>query len=156
MSASTYFRHHPNHVHDPAQHAHRRKLHNLKVRLIHLKNQVGKYKNIFNPNHRHDEPHEQRIDKRRDLIRDSHRYSSFADVRSGNGAKWYVDGRDYFWVCTIPVDENAQHSLNIKQAISIALDNAAEVIYIADWWLSPELASLPTPYPPARPLTDVV
>lgn len=102
MSASTYFRHHPNHVHDPAQHVHRRKLHSLGVRLVHLKNDIGKYKNLFNPNHRHDEPHEQRVDRRRDLIRDSHRYCSFADVRGGNNAKWYVDGRDYFWVCAIP------------------------------------------------------
>lgn len=35
--------------------------------------------------------------------------------------KWYVDGRDYFW------------------AVSEALENAKEVIYIEDWWLSPEL-----------------
>jgi phospholipase D1/2 len=32
-----------------------------------------------------------------------------------------VDGRDYFW------------------AVSVALEEAKEVIYIADWWLSPEL-----------------
>lgn len=107
MSASTYFRHHPNHVHDPAQHLHRRKLHSLGVRLVHLKNDIGKYKNLFNPNHRHDEPHEQRVDRRRDLIRDSHRYCSFADVRGGNDAKWYVDGRDYFWVCAIPRQRNS-------------------------------------------------
>lgn len=98
MSASTYFQHHPNHVHDPARHSHHRKLHAFKVRLIHFKNQIGKYRNLVNPNHRHDDPHEKRIDERRDLIRDSHRYSSFADVQDGNGAKWYVDGRDYFWV----------------------------------------------------------
>lgn len=35
--------------------------------------------------------------------------------------KWYVDGRDYFW------------------AVSVALEQAQETIYIADWWLSPEL-----------------
>jgi phospholipase D1/2 len=35
--------------------------------------------------------------------------------------KWYVDGRNYFW------------------AVSEALDKAEETIYIADWWLSPEL-----------------
>jgi len=35
--------------------------------------------------------------------------------------KWYVDGRDYFW------------------AVSEALEKAKETIYIADWWLSPEL-----------------
>jgi len=32
-----------------------------------------------------------------------------------------VDGRDYYW------------------AVSIALERAKETIYIADWWLSPEL-----------------
>lgn len=131
MSASTYFQEHPDHVRDPAtEHRHRRRLHALKVRLIHLKNHVGKYKNLFNPNHRHDEPHEQRVDEERDLVKAGHRYASFADERSGNDAKWYVDGRDYFW------------------AVSIALEKATEVIYIADWWLSPELAS-------ARPLVSV-
>ena len=35
--------------------------------------------------------------------------------------KWYVDGRDYFF------------------AVSAALEQAKETIYIADWWLSPEL-----------------
>lgn len=35
--------------------------------------------------------------------------------------KWYVDGRDYFW------------------AVSEALERAKETIYLADWWLSPEL-----------------
>ena len=41
--------------------------------------------------------------------------------RDGNIAKWYVDGLDYFW------------------AVSVALEQAKESIYIADWWLSPEL-----------------
>lgn len=35
--------------------------------------------------------------------------------------KWYVDASDYMW------------------AVSVALDRAQETIYIADWWLSPEL-----------------
>lgn len=35
--------------------------------------------------------------------------------------KWYVDGRDYFW------------------AVSVALERAKESIYMADWWISPEL-----------------
>lgn len=39
----------------------------------------------------------------------------------GNEVKWYVDGRDYF--C----------------AVAEALESAREVVYIADWWLSPEL-----------------
>ena len=42
-------------------------------------------------------------------------------MREDNLIKWYVDGRDYFW------------------AVSEALEKAKETIYIADWWLSPEL-----------------
>lgn len=42
--------------------------------------------------------------------------------------KWYVDGRDYFW------------------AVSVALEQAKETIYIADWWLSPELFLRRPPY----------
>ncbi|KAL2190140.1 phospholipase D/nuclease [Thermothelomyces heterothallicus CBS 203.75] len=48
------------------------------------------------------------------------RYSSFAPQSSGH-AKWYVDGASYFW------------------AVSMALEEAREYIYILDWWLSPEL-----------------
>jgi phospholipase D1/2 len=42
--------------------------------------------------------------------------------------KWYVDGRDYFW------------------AVSVALEQAQETIYIEDWWLSPELFLRRPPY----------
>ncbi|KAI5812635.1 hypothetical protein BZA77DRAFT_252923 [Pyronema omphalodes] len=49
------------------------------------------------------------------------RFESFAPVRNGNGAKWYVDGKDYMY------------------AVSVALDEARESIWILDWWLSPEL-----------------
>lgn len=49
-------------------------------------------------------------------------------MRAGNHVKWYVDGRDYFW------------------AVSIALEQAKESIYIADWWLSPELFLRRPPY----------
>ena len=49
------------------------------------------------------------------------RYDSFAPVRSNVFAQWLVDGRDYMW--------------NVSRAISMAKD----VIYIHDWWLSPEL-----------------
>ncbi|KAI5805847.1 hypothetical protein EDC01DRAFT_268193 [Geopyxis carbonaria] len=49
------------------------------------------------------------------------RFGSFAPVRTGVFAQWLVDGRDYFW--------------NVSRAISMAKD----VIYIHDWWLSPEL-----------------
>lgn len=50
-----------------------------------------------------------------------HRFQSFAPVRRGIYAQWLVDGRDYMW--------------NVSRAISMAKD----VIYIHDWWLSPEL-----------------
>ncbi|KAL2024546.1 hypothetical protein VTK56DRAFT_7589 [Thermocarpiscus australiensis] len=50
----------------------------------------------------------------------TNRYCSFAPPSSGH-AKWYVDGASYFW------------------AVSIALEEARESIYILDWWLSPEL-----------------
>lgn len=49
------------------------------------------------------------------------RFQSFAPVRKGVFAQWLVDGRDYMW--------------NVSRAISMAKD----VIYIHDWWLSPEL-----------------
>ncbi|KAI0451555.1 phospholipase [Xylaria acuta] len=53
-------------------------------------------------------------------VNTSHRFQSFSPQTSGN-AKWYVDGASYFW------------------AVSIALEEARESIYILDWWLSPEL-----------------
>jgi len=52
---------------------------------------------------------------------DAHRFGSFAPVRTNSFAQWLVDGRDYMW--------------NVSRAISMAQD----VIYIHDWWLSPEL-----------------
>ncbi|KAI1821078.1 phospholipase [Xylaria intraflava] len=50
----------------------------------------------------------------------SHRFQSFAPRTTGD-VKWYVDGASYFW------------------AVSMALREARESIYILDWWLSPEL-----------------
>jgi phospholipase D1/2 len=49
------------------------------------------------------------------------RFGSFAPVRKNCFAQWLVDGRDYTWV------------------VSRALSQAKDVIYIHDWWLSPEL-----------------
>lgn len=74
-------------------------LHDIKEQAIHLKHKVGKLENLVNPNHRHDEAHEKATDKKRAAIAESHRYESFAPERDGNNIKWYVDGRDYFWVC---------------------------------------------------------
>ncbi|CCE91711.1 phospholipase D TDEL_0D01270 [Torulaspora delbrueckii] len=50
-----------------------------------------------------------------------HRFDSFAPIRRNAFCKFLVDGRDYFW------------------ALSEALRMAEDVIYIHDWWLSPEL-----------------
>lgn len=50
-----------------------------------------------------------------------HRFQSFAPVRQNVQARWFVDARDYFWT------------------VSAAIDMAKDVIYIHDWWLSPEL-----------------
>lgn len=96
-------------------------LHDLKVKLVHKKHAIGKFANLFNPEHRHDEEHEKECDEKRTKICESHRFESFFPERDGNMIKWYVDGRDYF------------------HAVSVALESAKEVIYIADWWLSPEL-----------------
>lgn len=74
-------------------------------------------------------------------ICESHRFKSFADVTTGNQMKWvslesgvgcdermelmrsqqFVSGHDYFW------------------AVSEILEGAKECIFIADWWLTPEL-----------------
>jgi len=51
----------------------------------------------------------------------SHRFGSFAPERSDAKVRYYVDGKDYF------------------HAISDAILAAKSEIYIADWWLSPEL-----------------
>ncbi|KAF1927556.1 phospholipase D active site motif protein [Didymella exigua CBS 183.55] len=50
-----------------------------------------------------------------------HRFLSFAPERHGNDIKWYVDGASYM------------------HAVSVALEQARESIWILDWWLSPEL-----------------
>ncbi|KAJ5632999.1 hypothetical protein N7490_009338 [Penicillium lividum] len=49
------------------------------------------------------------------------RFDSFAPVRQKCFAQWLVDARDYMWV------------------VSRAINQAKDVIYIHDWWLSPEL-----------------
>ncbi|CAL5866605.1 uncharacterized protein PFLUO_LOCUS814 [Penicillium psychrofluorescens] len=49
------------------------------------------------------------------------RFDSFAPVRKNCFAQWLVDARDHMWV------------------VSRAINQAKDVIYIHDWWLSPEL-----------------
>lgn len=103
-------------------------LHKVEVEATHFRNKVGKLGNLVNKNHRHDEDHEKATDRKRTAVAKSHRYKSFAPERPGNNIKWYVDGRDYFW------------------ALSVALERAKETLYIADWWLSPELFLRRPPY----------
>lgn len=50
-----------------------------------------------------------------------HRFDSFAPIRNNAFAQWFVDARDYWY------------------AASSAIEMAKDVIYIHDWWLSPEL-----------------
>ncbi|KAJ2784835.1 hypothetical protein H4R18_000869 [Coemansia javaensis] len=50
-----------------------------------------------------------------------HRFASFAPIRDASRVIWFVDGDDYFF------------------ALSEALENATDCIYISDWWLSPEV-----------------
>ncbi|OUM54652.1 hypothetical protein BVG19_g4069 [[Candida] boidinii] len=49
------------------------------------------------------------------------RFGSFAPIRNDCFAQWFVDARDYWW------------------SASTAIELAKDVIYIHDWWLSPEL-----------------
>ncbi|KAI5984587.1 hypothetical protein EDC04DRAFT_2832901 [Pisolithus marmoratus] len=70
---------------------------------------------------RHDNPEEKMNDEIRKQINESHRFGNFADHLSKNAIKWHVDGHDYMW------------------ALSELLDSARDVIFIMDWWLTPEL-----------------
>lgn len=51
------------------------------------------------------------------------RFESFAPPRTSNEAKWYVDGCGYMW------------------AVSVAIEEARESIWILDWWLSPGMST---------------
>lgn len=50
-----------------------------------------------------------------------HRFDSFVPARHGIPSRWFVNGSGYF------------------SAVADALDEAKEEIFIADWWLSPEI-----------------
>ncbi|XP_055938050.1 phospholipase D1-like [Argiope bruennichi] len=56
----------------------------------------------------------------KDFVR-ANRYDSFAPVRPFSECRWIVDGATYF------------------EAVADVLDKAKEEIYIADWWLTPEI-----------------
>lgn len=66
------------------------------IKAIHLKQKIGKFENLVNKNHRHDEEHEQRTDAKRTRIAEGHRFQSFAPEREQNNIKWYIDGRGTF------------------------------------------------------------
>ncbi|CEP13648.1 hypothetical protein [Parasitella parasitica] len=51
----------------------------------------------------------------------NHRFGSFAPIRHNSKVRWFVDGEDHF------------------NAVGEAILSAKSEIYIADWWLSPEL-----------------
>ncbi|OAC98061.1 hypothetical protein MUCCIDRAFT_150547 [Mucor lusitanicus CBS 277.49] len=51
----------------------------------------------------------------------NHRFGSFAPIRHNSKIRWFVDGEDHF------------------NAVGEAILSAKSEIYIADWWLSPEL-----------------
>ncbi|GAP82855.1 putative phospholipase D active site-containing protein [Rosellinia necatrix] len=79
-------------------------------------------KDVLGVDDKEDTPQEQVHPNQIDIqpVDTAHRFQSFSPQSSGN-AKWYVDGASYFW------------------AVSMALEEARESIYILDWWLSPEL-----------------
>eukprot|EP00118_Oscarella_pearsei_P008910 m.48261 g.48261 ORF g.48261 m.48261 type:complete len:960 (+) comp33867_c0_seq7:82-2961(+) len=52
---------------------------------------------------------------------EKHRFDSFAPVREESQAKWFICGSGYF------------------EAVADALESAQKEIFIADWWLTPEL-----------------
>lgn len=72
---------------------------------------IHDHKDEDNPNQASHEEH--------DHHNSTNRYDSFVPIRQDNDAKWYVDGCSYMW------------------AVSVAIEEARESIWILDWWLSP-------------------
>ncbi|CAO0797085.1 unnamed protein product [Mucor circinelloides] len=60
-------------------------------------------------------------DREEEYMMEDHRYDSFAPIRQEAMVKYFIDGHDYCW------------------AVAEAIESAQEVIFIEDWWLSPEL-----------------
>ena len=58
--------------------------------VVRAEAKVDLYTGIFNPNRRHDDPEEKRMDMIRSEINASHRFHSFAGERSHNFVKWSV------------------------------------------------------------------
>ncbi|XP_045604222.1 phospholipase D1 isoform X2 [Procambarus clarkii] len=57
----------------------------------------------------------------KDFTNQDLRYGSFAPVRRGSYARWYVDGARYMW------------------DVADMLEGAKEEIFITDWWMSPQI-----------------
>ncbi|KAG1152416.1 hypothetical protein G6F37_000260 [Rhizopus arrhizus] len=72
----------------------------------------------------------QEDDDEEEYLAEGHRYDSFAPVRHDAMVKFFIDGHDYCW------------------AVSEAIENAKEVIFIEDWWLY--LRRPPAKYPEYR------
>ncbi|XXG98217.1 hypothetical protein Hte_004539 [Hypoxylon texense] len=66
------------------------------------------------------EQHDDNVPGFQQVVNTNNRFQSFSPETSG-AVKWYVDGASYFY------------------AVSLALEEARESVYILDWWLSPEL-----------------
>jgi len=67
----------------------------------------------------HSHTHLHRVCHKLHLHTRDNRFHSFAPPREGNDAKWFVDGCGYMW------------------AVSVAIEEAKESIWILDWWLTP-------------------
>jgi phospholipase D1/2 len=78
----------------------------------------------FIEDERHSHTHVGELCHKLHLHTRDNRFHSFAPPRNGNDAKWFVDGCGYFW------------------AVSIAIEQAKESIWILDWWLSPGMRVL--------------
>lgn len=71
----------------------------------------------------------------------NHRFGSFAPVRNNAKVKWFVDGESKLkahWL----LFRKLTFLLDHFNAVAEAILSAKTEIYIADWWLSPELVCL--------------
>ncbi|KAI8393433.1 uncharacterized protein BYT42DRAFT_551022 [Radiomyces spectabilis] len=86
---------------------------------------------VYELTHRNDQEEQER---EKAYLAASHRFGSFAPVRDNAQVKYYIDGHDYCW------------------AVSQAIEEAEECVFIEDWWLSPELylRRPPAKYPEYR------
>ncbi|XP_065841393.1 phospholipase D1-like [Oscarella lobularis] len=64
---------------------------------------------------------EERVQGAGKVWTEQHRFNSFAPIRNDIAARWFICGADYF------------------EAVADALEIATQEIFIADWWISPEL-----------------